>query len=95
MKIGTWLLSLVQPMIAKILIALGLSAVSIVGVTEAVDALRAQLMSSYSGMPGNFIGLFQLAGGGTAMGMILGAITTRLMLWQAQKSLQFLGKAQN
>lgn len=95
MKIGTWLLSLVQPMIAKILIALGLSAVSIVGVTEAIDALRDQLTSSYSSMPGNFIGLFQLAGGGTAMGMILGAITTRLMLWQAQKSLQFLGKAQN
>ncbi len=95
MKIGTWLLSLVQPMIAKILIALGLSAVSIVGVTEAIDALRDQLTSSYSSMPANFIGLFQLAGGGTAMGMILGAITTRLMLWQAQKSLQFLGKAQN
>lgn len=95
MKIGTWLLSLAQPMVAKILIALGLSAVSIVGVSEAVDVLRNQLTSSMGSIPGNMAGLFQLAGGGTAMGMILGAIMTRLALWQAQKSLQFLGKAPN
>ena len=93
MKIGTWLLSLAQPLIARIMIALGFSVVSIVGVTEVFQQLKQQVTANFGGMPADMLNLFLLAGGGTAMGMVVGAIATRLLLWQIQKATQFIGKA--
>lgn len=95
MKIGAWLLALIEPMIAKILIAVGFSLVSIVGVNTVVQQLKSQLHSTMGSLSGDILGLFLLAGGGTGLGMVMGAITTRLLLWQAQKATQFLGKAPN
>lgn len=92
MKVGTYIAALVQPLIARVLAVLGLSVVSIVGTDQILQALRDQLQSSFSGLPVDMLNLFLLAGGGLAMGMILGAIATRFLLWQIQRSTQILGR---
>lgn len=91
MKIGTWILSLLQPAIAKILVSLGFAIVSIVGLDAILGQLRTSLVSGIGGLSANMFNLFLLAGGGQALGIIMGALATRLMLWQAQNATRILG----
>jgi hypothetical protein len=91
MKIGTWLLSLLQPAIAKVLTALGFSVVSIVGVDVALQALKDQLIAGMGALPAAAMQLFLLGGGGIGLGIIFGAMTTRILLWQIQQSTRILG----
>lgn len=91
MKIGTWVLTLVQPIIARILAALGFSVVTIVGFDAAVDGLRSQLVTSVNSLPADVLGVFLLAGGGYGLGMILGAVAVRVLMWQIQNATKILG----
>lgn len=91
MKIATFIMSLVQPLIARILTALGFSVVSIIGVTESIGAIKNQLISSVNAMPADVLNVFLLGGGGIGLGMILGAIAFRLALWQIQSATKILG----
>lgn len=91
MKIGTWLLALVQPIIGRILAALGFSLVTIVGMQVVIDQVKTMVKSGVSSMPSDMLNIFLLAGGGTALGMILGAIATKVMLWQIQSATKLLG----
>lgn len=91
MKIATFIMSLVQPLMARILTALGFSVVSIVGVTESIGAIKNQLVSSVNAMPVDVLNVFLLGGGGIGLGMILGAIAFRLALWQIQSATKILG----
>lgn len=91
MKLGTWLLSLTQPFIAKVLLALGFSVVSITGMELIVSDMKTGLLSGLTSLPPDMLAVFQLAGGGTALGMIFGAITTKLTLWAALNSTKILG----
>lgn len=91
MKIGTFLLSLLQPALAKILLSLGFSVVSIVGMQALLTQLKTSLVSSFSSLPADALSLFLLAGGGVALGIVFGALTTKLLLWQIQRSTQILG----
>ncbi len=91
MKLGTWLLSLVQPLIGRILTALGFSLVSIVGMQAILDQIRTSLVSGLGGMSADMFNVFLLAGGGQALGIITGALTTKLLLWQVQNATKILG----
>ena len=91
MKIGTWLLALLQPAIAKILVALGFSVVSIVGMQATLDGLKGQVLAMFGTLPAAALQLFLIGGGGVALGIIFGAMTTRLLLWQIQQSTRILG----
>lgn len=91
MKIATFIMSLVQPLIARILTALGFSVVSVVGVTESIGAIKNELTSSVNALPADLLGVFLLGGGGIGLGMILGAIAFRLALWQIQSATKILG----
>lgn len=91
MKIGTWLLSLLQPAIAKILTALGFSVVSIVGVEAALGAVKNQFIANVNAMPAAALQLFLLGGGGTGLGILFGAMAMRVLLWQIQSSTRILG----
>lgn len=92
MKIGTWLLSLMQPMIARILSAIGFSVITITGFELVIGQLKDLVKAGVSSMPGDMLNIFLFAGGGQGIGMILGAITTKLLLWQIQSATQILGK---
>lgn len=91
MKLGTWLLSLVQPMLGRILTALGFSVVTITGMEAILSQIRTELVSGLGGMSADMFNLFLLAGGGQALGIITGVLTTKLLLWQIQSATKILG----
>lgn len=91
MKMGTWLLSLLEPAIGRILAALGFSLVSILGMEAVLVQIRTQLVSGLSGMSADMFNVFLIAGGGQALGIITGALTTKLLLWQVQNATKILG----
>lgn len=92
MKLGTWLLSMAQPLVAKVLLALGFSVVSVTGLTVIVNNLKAQAVAGLQLVSPATLQLFLMSGGAVGLGIILGACATRLMLWQIQSATQLLGK---
>lgn len=91
MKIGTWLFSLVQPFIAKILLALGFSVVTITGFEAAVNQVKSQLVGSVNALPVDLLNVFLLAGGGKGIGIILAAVAVKVLLWQVSSATKILG----
>lgn len=83
---------MMQPLLARILTALGFSVVSITGFDLAVGQLKDMVKGGINSLPGDTLNLFLYAGGGYGLGMILGAITTKLLLWQIQSATQILGR---
>lgn len=94
MKIGTWLLGLVQPWVAKVLLALGFNVVTITGMNVAFNTIKDRFVGGVNALPVDLLNLFLLAGGGTGLGIILGALATKLALWQIQNSVKILGTNQ-
>ncbi|CAB5680849.1 DUF2523 domain-containing protein [Comamonas aquatica] len=92
MKLGTWLLSMMQPLIGRILAALGFSVVTITGFELVIDTVKNMVRDGINTLPADMLNLFLYAGGGQGLGMILGAITTKLLLWQVQRATQILGR---
>lgn len=94
MKLGMWLLAMMEPLLAKILASLGLSVVTITGLTAAVNGLKSQAVSGLGLISPETLNLFLIAGGAQGLGIILGACTTKLMLWQIQNATRILGASQ-
>ncbi len=91
MKLGTWLLALVQPMLAKILLSLGFAVVSITGMEAVLNQVKQMLIGGINGMSGDMLALFLFAGGGKVLGMIFAAVATKVMLWQITQGTKLLG----
>lgn len=91
MKLGTWLLAMVQPILGRILAALGFSVVTITGFEVAVSTVRDRLVSSINQLPAEVLNVFLLSGAGVALGMIFGAISVRILLWKIQSATKILG----
>lgn len=91
MKLGTWLLAMVQPLLGRILFALGFQVVTITGMELVINTLKTQLLAHLAAVPAGALQLFALAGGGTALGIILGAIATRVLLFNIERSVRLLG----
>lgn len=89
-KVGTFLLSLVEPIIAKVMMVLGVSLVTIVGFDLLLQELIDITQNSLGGLPSSVLGLFHLAGGGIALGLVFGAIAVRFFLFQIQKATQVM-----
>jgi hypothetical protein len=92
MKFGTFLLSLVQPVLAKLLLALGFSVVSIVGVEATVSQVKGMFVDSFGMLSADAMNLAQYLWITKGIGIIFGAINTKLALWAIEKSTQILGK---
>lgn len=91
MKFGIFLLAMMEPLLAKILMALGFSVVSIVGMEAIITQLKSGLVADLQAMPADILAVFQVGGGGIALGMIFGALATKLTLWGIQQSTRLLG----
>lgn len=91
MKLGTFLLSLVEPMIGRILVALGLSVITIAGFGQVVDILQGQLVGSVNSLPNEMLQIFLIGGGGIGISMIVAAIAVRVMMWQALNAKKIIG----
>jgi Protein of unknown function (DUF2523) len=93
MKIGTWVLSLVQPMLAKIFLTVGFSVVSIVGMDSVLLGIKNSFVASMQTMPSEWLNLALYLWLGKGLGIIFGACSTKLMLWTIQNSTQVLGRS--
>ncbi len=93
MKLGTWLLSMMEPLLAKILVALGFSVVSIVGMDSVIASLKGEIVSGFNAMPGDWVQFALYLWIGKGIGIIFGAITTRMLLWSIQNATSMLGRS--
>lgn len=90
MTLFSFLAAAVGPLAIRILLALGISAITFVGVDVAVAALVNRVVSSYAGLPVATLQLCSLAGVGQGLGVVLGAVNARLALWSLAAATQWV-----
>lgn len=88
------ILALVQPVLARVMVALGLSIVSFVGMDVLMNQVIAASQNAWGGLPSSILQLAGLAGVGQALGIIMGAVLTRVLIWQLSRSTRILGSNQ-
>ena len=91
MKLGTFLMALVEPMIGRILVTLGLSIVTVAGFQQVVNILQDQLIARVNALPVTTLQVFLIGGGGVGISMIVSAIAVRVMMWQVMNAKKILG----
>jgi len=91
MGLGKWIALMMEPLVAKVLMALGFSVVSVVGLNTVLDQLKALFVSQMMTVSAAGLQLALLSGVGTAAGIIFGAVATRMALWQIQNATKVLG----
>lgn len=93
MKLGAWLLMMVEPLLARVLVSLGFSVVTITGLQAITSGLKGQAVTGLGLLQPEAAALFGLAGGPEGLGIILGACATKLMLWQLQSATRIIGSS--
>jgi Protein of unknown function (DUF2523) len=88
MSLGTLLLDLVKPALARGLLSLGVGVVTVSGVDSVFESFRSSIVSSLSGAPLSALQLMGLAGVWDAMGIILGAAGASISYLMITKSLK-------
>lgn len=91
MKLGTFLMALVEPIIGRILVTLGLSIVTVTGFQQVVNILQDQLIARVNALPVTTLQVFLIGGGGVGISMIVSAIAVRVMMWQVMNAKKILG----
>ena len=94
MGVATLVLSLVQPIVARVLVALGVSLVTYVGFDLVMQQVIDRAQNAWGGLPAGILQLAGLAGVGQALSMVFGAILTRLVFTQLSKGASLLSANQ-
>jgi len=81
---------LATPILARILIALGFSAVTFLGASVVVDQLRQMVLTNLSGGATAALQLAGLAGVWQGLGMVFGAVTFTMSLWGLTKAVRIV-----
>lgn len=84
-------MALVEPMIGRILVTLGLSIVTVAGFQQVVNILQDQLIARVNALPVTTLQVFLIGGGGVGISMIVSAIAVRVMMWQVMNAKKILG----
>ncbi len=84
-------MALVEPMIGRILVTLGLSIVTVTGFQQVVNILQDQLIARVNALPVTTLQVFLIGGGGVGISMIVSAIAVRVMMWQVMNAKKILG----
>lgn len=92
MSLGTLLIDLVKPAIARGLLSLGVGVVTVSGVESVFDSFRSSIVSSLSSGSLATLQLMGLAGVWDAMGIILGAAGASLSYLMITKSFKIGAK---
>lgn len=91
-SLTTWLLAMVQPLISRILIVLGLSLITVSSSEFAFVYFINMVQDSFNAIPASMLKLMHLAGIPTALGIIGSAVATRLFFIGLRSSAAFLAK---
>ncbi len=91
MTIAAFLLSLVGPMLARILLSLGVSLLTLTGLTVTTALLKQTMINNLGNVPGDGLQLAGLFGIWTCVGLALGSITF-VVSWKAASGFMTLAK---
>ena len=80
MPLAIFLLALVGPLAKKILLALGISAITYTGLMAIFTVLQGQVTSAIGGLSSDFLAMASMTGFVQAVSITLGAVTTRLSM---------------
>lgn len=83
MPLAVWLLSMAGPLALRVMAALGIGLVTYTGASSGLDALIGMAQSSWGGVSADVLALASMAGIPQAIGMIAGAMSTRIATWVA------------
>lgn len=90
--IGVFLASLITPLIARILKALGLSLITYVGVDTLTDRLLQEISTQFQGLPANIAGMVGLLSIDTAITIIISAHVAAISLQGIKNGAKGIGK---
>ena len=76
-----FLASAVGPLAIRVLLAVGISTLTFTGVTDTLDMLIKEAQNNWSGVPAAMIQLASLSGFPEAIGLVFGAMSTRVAAW--------------
>lgn len=85
------LVGLAEPILSRILLALGIGIISYTGFTLVLGQLRSAVTNALGGVTGDVLAVLGLAGFGQIIGIIFGGFTARIAL-QSIKKLGMLKK---
>lgn len=85
MPIAAWLMTMVLPIVKKVMIALGISVVTYVGLSAVMTQIQNSIIASLGGMTGAAAQLAAMFGFHESVGIILAAVTTKFSMAQLTK----------
>lgn len=83
--------SLAQPILARVLMALGMSVVTFGGLAGIVTLLKDNILTALGAAPVAALQLAGLAGAWEALGLIFGALTFTVTYWALTKAVRIVG----
>lgn len=89
--IATWLASLAPSLVKRTLLSLGFGVAIFTGINTVGGQINDLITTSFGGIPADMLGVMQLAGLGTALNMLLGAIAARITLYVMISSSRVIG----
>jgi len=86
-----WLAALVglaSPMVARVLMALGFSVITITGAVAVLGTLKEQILDALGDAPAGALMIAGLGGAWVGLGMVLGACTFAVSVWGLTKAVK-------
>ena len=80
MQLAAWIVSLVGPVVARVLAQLSIAVVTYKGLDVAIKSLLSYARSSWSGIPADVAAYIAMSGINTAVSIIAGAVVARVAL---------------
>jgi hypothetical protein len=93
MNFAAFLASMAAPLVARVLMALGFSVITVTGVTLAVDNLKALVVTQFGAASTSMLQIGGLLGAWVGLGMVFGAITFAVTLKGLTTLSGWIGKA--
>jgi hypothetical protein len=91
-NLAAWFIAMVGPTVARVLASLGLTVITLTGLTVAFDALKAQVVTGVASLPATALQLGGLFGLWEGLGIELGALAF-CITWQSTKGFWSFAKA--
>lgn len=85
---GVYLTSISVPIVKRVFLALGIGVVTFIGLDVVFNQILQSAQSSWGAIPSAVAGMMGLAGIPDAIGIIFGALTTRLSMIQLKQLAQ-------
>ena len=80
MPLAAWIVSLVGPVVARVLAQLSIAVVTYKGLDVAIKSLLSYARSSWSGIPADIAAYIAMSGINTALSIVAGAIVAHVAL---------------